>query len=101
MKIGLLKEENFRALVESYSVLFSEDSAELMVEKALRAHARQCGGCISCVFSRFNEPKLEKDKSHNEFQSEMWLHRSCVLGLKQDICGEHLDFPLQKDSEKA
>jgi hypothetical protein len=97
MKIELLKEENFRALVDSYAVLFSEDSAELMVQRALRAHANNLGGCISCVFSRFAEPAPVENENHMDFFKRIWFQRACVLGLREDKCNEHLEFPPQKE----
>ena len=87
-KIELLQEENFQALINSYAIRFMEDSAETMVEKALRGHAKLWAGCVSCVFSRAYKNPLPKGDPAAE-----WTRRTCILGLRQDTCGEHLDFP--------
>jgi len=90
-KIELLRQENFQALINSYAVRFVEDSAEMLVEKALRGHAKLWGGCVSCVFSRACKTPLPKA----DYAAE-WTRRNCVLGLEQDTCGEHLDFPKEE-----
>lgn len=86
----LLQLENFKSLIISYASELFEDSAEEMTEKALRGHAREWGGCISCVYSR-RHPEAFPDNKEN-----WWLRRHCVLGLKQDSCNEYLRFPEKK-----
>lgn len=88
MKTSELQKENFQNLINSYVADMMGDAADVMAEKALRGLARQWGGCISCAFSR-----KYKARRPQEERNESWIHRTCVLGLQNQTCGEHLTFP--------
>lgn len=76
--------DHWVALVDSYIGLVEGDWEAC--EKALRTHARQFGGCISCIYSRMHPEGLSR-------KGNPWYMRTCILGLKQDTCGMHEDFP--------
>ena len=85
-KKKMYQKENFRSLVLSYAAELPEDCSEEMAERVLRAHAKEWGGCISCVHSRRHPDVTPQEK-------DFWLRRTCVLGLKQGTCGNHVPFP--------
>jgi len=80
---------NFARLVDSYADDFLDMGGEVasaMAEKTVRGAAKRFGGCISCVFSR-------KRQAVRSYESEGPLVRTCVLGLAQDSCESHMEFP--------
>jgi hypothetical protein len=76
----------FGNLISSYAYLCDGLSDE-EIEKALRSHAKQWGGCISCRFSIAH-------KDCKEREGNIWYYRSCQVGLKQETCEMQEQFPI-------
>lgn len=89
-----LQKDNFESLKISYACEIIEDNRLEMAEIALRNHAKQFSGCISCVFSRNTR------KGNNPEDREFWTSRKCILGLKQETCNSHMEFPKIKIEEE-
>ncbi len=75
----------FGNLINSYAFI-TEGLSDEEIEKALRAHARIWGGCISCRYSIAHPSCTER-------KGNIWLMRNCQLGLTQSTCNMHTPFP--------
>lgn len=82
------RKEQFECLIDSYLDQFPELKPEI-IEKALRQHAKNFSGCIACVFSRCYKPREYEDIR----KEQLWLRRTCILGLSQGTCGCFEPFP--------
>ena len=81
-------------LIRSYGAVAPEATDE-EIWKALLAHAKIAGGCVSCVYSRCH-PNWEK------YKGNPWIARRCIFGLPQDACGMHksiLDIKVEFDEQ--
>jgi len=74
----------FGNLINSYA--YRTELDDDLVEKALRAHAQKWGGCVSCRYS-ICHPMADT------YSGNIWLLRSCQLGLNQNECTMHERFP--------
>jgi len=76
----------FASAVASYlnTSLEYEDIARALIE-----HARQYGGCMSCVHSRPYKRMLDErlEQGKNIRPADIWYARTCPLGLSQERCG--------------
>lgn len=85
-----MSQNAFQRLIGSYMEIYPHLTEE-EVERTLREHARQFGGCISCKYSiGYYNPEWKR--------RNYWLLRGCQLGFSQSNCNVYASFPADKES---
>jgi len=82
----------FGNLINSY-LAEVDGLTEEEVEEALREHAKRWSGCVSCRYS-ICHPEARR------FSKNIWLFRSCQVGLSQSSCGMWKGFPERREEDE-
>lgn len=87
------KEEFVDQVLTFNDVLYGVDINldALTVAEGIIQHAKNSGGCLSCVHSRPDKKKITRMKEQNDrlTHSKVWQIRDCVLGLSHEDCSAY------------